>query len=63
MTEAAKKPPKFEARSQDGDTWENVGAAWETSKKDILSVKLTKPIDSFILVPRRTPKAKTAQPA
>jgi hypothetical protein len=63
MSEAAKKaPPKFEARNQSGDTWETVGAAWETAKKDVLSVTLTKPVQNFILVPRKA-KPKTAQPA
>lgn len=63
MTESAKHaPPKYEARikGEDGE-WKGIGAAFSTSKGEVLSVKLDQPSDSFILVPKKD-KPKTPQP-
>lgn len=38
--------------------YETVGAQWATSKRGVTSIKLDRPVDSFILVNRR-PKPKT----
>jgi hypothetical protein len=38
--------------------YETVSAQWATSKRGVTSIKLDRPVDSFILVNRR-PKPKT----
>jgi hypothetical protein len=58
MTEAAhKKPPLADAKIKSEAGYETVGQIWETSKKNVTSVKLDRPLDSFIIV-RRDPKPK-----
>jgi hypothetical protein len=46
-------PPAYSARlkNEGSDSWETIGNAWNTSRDNVLSVKLDKPVDSFILVP------------
>ena len=63
MSEAKKHlPPVYEARTQDGSgKWKSVGTVWKTAKKEVLSVTLTEPARSFILVPKKP--VKSAQPA
>ena len=71
MTEAVQKeavqkkaPPLADAKIKVNGEYVTVGAQWSTSAKHTTSVKLDRPIDSFILVNRTPkPKAKTAQPS
>jgi len=52
MTEAAprKTPPIADAKIEINGTYETVGVQWKTSKSGITSIKLDRPLDSFILV-------------
>jgi hypothetical protein len=65
MTEAIKTaPPIADAKIKNGDEYEIIGQVWGTTKEGVTSVRLTRPVDSFILVNRTPkPKPKTAQPS
>jgi hypothetical protein len=54
-------PPIVDARIEINGGFETVGTQWLTSKRCVTSVKLDRPVDSFILVNRR-PKPKAPQP-
>jgi hypothetical protein len=53
--------PDFDAKVKDRGRWITIGAGWRTAEKEILSVRLNRPANSFILVRRPAPDApKTA---
>jgi hypothetical protein len=64
MTEDAPKkaPPLADARVQVNGEYITIGAQWACAKRGVTSIKLDRPVDSFILVNRRPrPKTKPAE--